>query len=69
MRCFDLDKKTLNEMVHKNRRSVLEQFEEQKEYLDEKINFGIEQYRKGYADIIINDQDGNAAVLLGCDRT
>ncbi|MBO5060617.1 MAG: endo-1,4-beta-xylanase [Clostridia bacterium] len=42
-----------------DRRKVLELFEEQKEFLDEKINFGIEQYRKGYADIVIRDKNGD----------
>ena len=41
------------------RRKILELFEEQKEYLAEKINFGIEQYRKGYANISVKDSCGN----------
>ena len=42
-----------------NRRKVLELFREQKEFLEEKIQFGIEQYRKGYASIHVKDQEGN----------
>ncbi len=43
----------------KGRRRVLELFEEQKEYMEEKVNSGIEQYRKGYAKITVQDKDGN----------
>ena len=42
-----------------SRRKVLELFEEQKEFLEEKINFGIEKYRKGYANITVRDTKGN----------
>ncbi len=41
------------------RRKVLELFEEQKEYMQDKINSGIEMYRKGYADIVVKDMQGN----------
>ena len=41
------------------RRKILELFEEQKEYMEDKINFGIEQYRKGYANISVKDSCGN----------
>lgn len=42
-----------------DRRRVLELFEEQKEFLEERIKFGIEQHRKGYASIVVKDSDGN----------
>ena len=42
-----------------DRRKVLELFEEQKDFMEDKINCGIELYRKGYAKIIIEDGDGN----------
>ena len=41
------------------RRKVLELFEEQKEFMEERINSGIEQYRKGYANILVKDSEGN----------
>lgn len=41
------------------RRKVLELFEEQKEFMEERINSGIEQYRKGYANIVVKDSEGN----------
>ncbi|MBE7039077.1 MAG: hypothetical protein E7404_09285 [Ruminococcaceae bacterium] len=41
------------------RKKVLEFFHEQKEFMEEKINSGIEQYRKGYADILVKDSEGN----------
>ena len=41
-----------------NRRKILELFEEQKEYMDEKIKSGIEAYRKGLAEIVIKDING-----------
>ena len=41
------------------RRKILELFEQQKEFMDERINNGIEMYRKGYGDIEIKDKDGN----------
>jgi len=40
------------------RRKVLELFDEQKEFMEEKINFGIEMYRKGYADLTVVDCEG-----------
>lgn len=41
------------------RRKVLELFEEQKEYMEERVNSGIEQNRKGYAKITVKDKNGN----------
>lgn len=41
------------------RRKVLDLFEEQKEYMEERVNSGIEQYRKGYAKITVKDKNGN----------
>jgi len=41
------------------RRKVLELFEEQKDFLEDKITHGIEQYRKGYANIVVKDSEGN----------
>ena len=43
-----------------SRRDVMDLFEKQKERTEERINAGIEQYRKGYADIKIVDGEGNA---------
>ncbi len=40
------------------RRKVLDLFESQKEYMEEKVNAGIEQYRKGYASITVVDSEG-----------
>ena len=42
-----------------DRRKVLELFEKNKEYMEERINSGIEQNRKGYAKISVKDKDGN----------
>lgn len=42
-----------------DRRRVLELFEQQKEYTDKRIAEGIEKYRKGIAEIIVIDADGN----------
>ena len=42
-----------------DRRNIFEQFEKQKDYLNEKINFGIENYRKGYGKIQVKDKAGN----------
>lgn len=41
-----------------DRAGVLVHFEEQKEYLDEKIKYGIETYRKGDAKITVTDKTG-----------
>ena len=41
------------------RRKIFEKFEEQREFWEDKVNHGIEQYRKGYADIAVKDKDGN----------
>ena len=42
-----------------DRKKVLELFEQNKEYMEERINSGIEQNRKGYAKICVKDKDGN----------
>lgn len=42
-----------------DRKKVLELFEKNKEYMEERINSGIEQHRKGYAKICVKDKDGN----------
>ena len=41
------------------RRKVLELFCEQKETMEERINQGIENYRKGFMKISVKDKDGN----------
>lgn len=41
------------------RRKVLELFEQQKDYIEERLNYGIENYRKTNATIILKDKDGN----------
>ena len=45
-----------------DRREVLKLFEEQKYFLQEKINTGIEQYRKGYGVIEVKDKSGNLII-------
>lgn len=42
-----------------DRRKVLDLFESQKEYMEERVNAGIELYRKGYANLTIVDSEGN----------
>ena len=42
-----------------NRRNILELFEEQKDYMEDRVNHGIELYRKGYGEIVVKDKDGN----------
>ena len=42
-----------------NRKRVLELFEKNKDYMDERVNNGIEQHRKGYAKVYVKDNDGN----------
>ena len=42
-----------------DRRKVLELFEKQKGYMEDRITSGIETHRKGYAKIVIKDKDGN----------
>ena len=42
-----------------DRKKVLELFEKNKEYMEERINSGIEQNRKGYAKICVKDKNGN----------
>lgn len=41
------------------RKKVLELFEKNREYMEERINSGIEQHRKGYAEISVKDAQGN----------
>lgn len=41
-----------------DRKKILELFEDQKDFMQEKINYGIENNRKGYADICITSKDG-----------
>lgn len=43
-----------------DRRKVLELFDKNKEYMEERVNSGIEQHRKGYAEISVKDKDGNS---------
>ena len=38
-----------------DRRNILEKFEEQKEYMEERVNSDIEKYRKGDARIVVKD--------------
>ena len=42
-----------------DKKLLLEEFEKQKEYMDKRISLGIEQNRKGWADITVTDKDGN----------
>lgn len=42
------------------RRKVLEKFEEQHEYMQERVNYGIEKYRKGDFTIAVKDSDGKS---------
>ena len=42
-----------------DRKKILELFEKNKDYMEERINSGIEQNRKGYAKICVKDKDGN----------
>ena len=44
------------------RRNVLKNFEEQKEFMEERVNSGIEKYRKGDADIVVKNSDGEVMV-------
>jgi len=41
------------------RETVLKYFEEQKDFMEERVKTGIELYRKGYAKIQFVDKDGN----------
>ena len=43
-----------------DRRKVLELFEKNKEMMESRINYGIENFRKGYANITVSDENGNA---------
>ena len=51
-----------------DRRKVFEEFEKQKEFLEDKIEVGIENYRKGYGNITVKDKEGkvipNAKIKL-----
>ena len=40
------------------RRKVLELFEEHKDFMEERVNSGIEQHRKGYADVVVKNSIG-----------
>ena len=42
-----------------DRRKILDLFEEQKDYVNEKVAYGIEQHRKGDAKLTVTDKDGN----------
>lgn len=42
-----------------DRRKILELFEQQKEYTDKRISEGIEKYRKGTAEMVLTDGNGN----------
>ncbi len=42
------------------RRKVLEAFEAQKDFMNEKVSYGIEHYRKGDAKITVVGKDGKA---------
>lgn len=42
----------------KDRKKVLELFDEQRDFMECKINCGIELYRKGYAEVVIKDRSG-----------
>ena len=42
-----------------DRRNVLQMFEEQSEYMADRVNSGIEKYRKGNAQIVVKDSGGN----------
>lgn len=41
-----------------DRRRVLELFEQNKDFVDERVTEGIEKYRKGDAKIILTDSEG-----------
>lgn len=42
-----------------DRRQILDLFEEQKDYVNEKVAYSIEQHRKGDAKLTVTDKDGN----------
>lgn len=42
-----------------DRKKILEAFEKNKDYMEERVNSGIEQNRKGYAEISVKDAQGN----------
>lgn len=42
------------------RRKILNLFEKNRDYMEERVKSGIEQYRKGYAEISVKDKEGNA---------
>lgn len=41
------------------RRKVLDLFDEQKDFVNERVAYGIENYRKGDAKITVTDEKGN----------
>ena len=43
-----------------DRKRILELFESQKDFYEEKVNTGIEKYRKGDSEIALSDKDGKA---------
>ena len=51
-------------MIMNERKKVLELFEKNREYMDERIKSGIERNRKGYARISVRDKDGNNVFRL-----
>ena len=42
-----------------DRRKILDLFEEQKDFVNEKVAYGIEKYRKGDAKLTVTDENGN----------
>ena len=42
-----------------DRKKVLELFEENKAYMEDRVNAGIEQNRKGWGTVLVRDQEGN----------
>lgn len=45
--------------VMNDRKKVLELFEEQKAFMEDRVNSGIERNRKGYAHITVKNREGN----------
>ena len=46
------------------RRRILELFDSQKDYVEDKVNSGIELYRKGYANITVKDENDESIVVI-----
>lgn len=42
-----------------DRRKILDLFEEQKDFVNEKVAYGIEKYRKGDAKLTVTDENGD----------